>query len=132
MYLNPSLESASAPLAVFAPAAVRERRAERIAVDLLVRYAWKGLRATAMLKDLTRFGARIEGIAALRKGDGLTMLLPALPATEAIVAWAEGAAAGLQFERPLDHAEFAMLLRDFACLRADFTPAIAERPRFAA
>ena len=96
----------------------QERRAQKAArrhpVDLLVRYAWKGLRATVMLKDVTRFGAKIEGIEALRKGDGLTLLLPGLPASDATVAWAMGRAAGLVFERPLDAADLIALVRDFA------------------
>ena len=134
MYLSAELDLASPPLPLAdpGPSVLRERRAERVACDLLVRYAWKGLRATVMLKDLTRFGARIEGIAALRQGDGLTLLLPALPATDATVAWTAGSTAGLLFERPLDHAEFAALLRDFACGRADFAPALPERQRRAA
>lgn len=105
----------------------RDRRANRAArrqpVDLLVRYAWKGLRATVMLKDVTRFGARIEGIEALRKGDGLTLLLPGLAACDATVAWAMGRAAGLVFEKPVDAAELAVLVRDFAPSDAvRFTP----------
>ncbi len=134
MYLNAAHDPLPppAPPVDFVPAALRERRAERIACDLLVRYAWKGLRATVLLKDLTRFGARIEGIAALRKGDGLTLLLPALPATEATVAWAEGGTAGLVFEYPLDHAELAALLRDFACARPALASDPAEGARFAA
>lgn len=126
MYLDPALVQISAPAQVaFAPQAAatyRERRANRIAFDMLVRYAWRGVRATVMLKDLTPFGARIEGIEALRKGDGLTLLLPGQPATEATVAWTDGHAAGLVFDLPLEHIDFVVLTRDFATARPDFTP----------
>lgn len=126
MYLDPALVQISGPAqAAYAPQAVapyRERQADRIAFDMLVRYAWRGVRATVMLKDLTPFGARIEGIEALRKGDGLTLLLPGLPATEATVAWVDGRAAGLVFELPLEHIDFVVLTRDFATSRPDFMP----------
>jgi hypothetical protein len=98
-----------------------DRAHERHAVDLLVRYAWNGLRGTAMAKDLTRFGARIEGITALRKGDWLTLLMPGLPATHATVAWASGSTAGLAFEDPLDEEGYTALIEDFAVRAADET-----------
>lgn len=136
MYLDPQNIEIVAPLVAAAEvqqaAPYRERRADRIAFDLLVRYAWRGVRATAMLKDLTAFGARIEGLAALRKGDGLTLLLPGLPACEATVAWAEGSAAGLLFDVAIDHADLMRLTRDFATARPDFTPRPAEGARRAA
>lgn len=125
MYLDPAIAQASGPTqAALAEAYAaqtsqhRERRAPRVSFDLLVRYAWRGLRATVLLKDLTRFGARIEGLEALRKGDGLTLLLPALPATDTTVAWAQGGAAGLLFETPLDHVDLTALIRDFATVRS--------------
>ena len=104
------------------------RRAERHAVDLLARYAWKGLRGTVLLKDLTREGARIEGLEALRQGDGLTLLLPDAPPVEATVAWALGRAAGLRFDEPVAEPELVRIVRDFApASRPALTPA-ALRP----
>lgn len=140
MYLDPAIACppASAPAAppqsspLVDQPNLRERRAPRVAFDLLVRFAWRGLRATALLKDLTRFGARIEGLDALRKGDCLTLLLPGLPATDATVAWAQGGAAGLLFEFPLDHADLTALIRDFATARPDFPLAPADGLRRAA
>jgi len=90
------------------------RVTERRAVAMLVRYAWKGLRATVMLRDITRFGARIDGIGALRKGDWLTLLLPGCPATEATVAWTGGSCAGLMFETPLPQGNYDTLIVDYA------------------
>ena len=90
------------------------RRAERHAIDLLARYAWKGLRGTVLLKDLTCDGARIEGLEALRQGDGLTLLLPDAPPVEATVAWAIGRAAGLRFDAAIAPDELGRIVRDFA------------------
>jgi len=92
-----------------------DRVTERRAVEMLVRYAWNGLRATVMLRDLTRFGARIDGIGALRKGDWLTLLLPGCPATQATVAWTGGSSAGLMFDVPLASAGYDALIADYAC-----------------
>lgn len=111
MYTDPAIMSANAARI---PGAAWERRAERREVALLVRYAWKGLRGTVMLKDLTCFGARMEGLEALRQGDGLTLLLPDHPAIDATVAWAVGRAAGLAFERPIAAPSLDRLVRDFA------------------
>ncbi|MES2494259.1 MAG: PilZ domain-containing protein [Pseudomonadota bacterium] len=91
-----------------------QRRTERRAVDLLVRYAWNGLRGTALIKDLTPFGARIERIDALRQGDWLTLLLPGMPAAHATVAWASGGAAGLAFDEPLDRFAYEAVVAEFA------------------
>lgn len=111
MYSAPSVLSANAS------GRVRERwqgREERHAVDLLARYAWKGLRGTVLLKDLTRHGARIEGLEGLRQGDGLTLLLPDAPAVEVTVAWAIGRAAGLRFEQSIADEALGRIVRDFA------------------
>jgi len=89
-----------------------QRVTERRAVAMLVRYAWKGLRATVMLRDITRFGARIDGIGALRKGEWLTLLLPGCPATEATVAWTGGSCAGLMFDTPLPQGSYDTLIVD--------------------
>lgn len=109
-----------------------ERRAERIAFDMLVRYAWRGRRATAMLKDLTRFGARIEGLDGLRKGDGLTLLLPGLRAVEADVAWSDGRSAGLSLANAIPTGAFRDLVRNFASSRTEAASILPERASRAA
>lgn len=109
MYTDPAILTAHGQAA---PKWVR--RAERHAIDLLARYAWKGLRGTVLLKDLTCDGARIEGLEALRQGDGLTLLLPDAPPVEATVAWAIGRAAGLRFDEAIAPEELARIVRDFA------------------
>lgn len=119
--------SAPAVLSANASGRVREHwhgREDRHAVDLLARYAWKGLRGTVLLKDLTRHGARIEGLEGLRQGDGLTLLLPDAPAVEVVVAWAMGRASGLRFEQPIAGEALGRIVRDFAAApMAALTPA---------
>ncbi|MBC2668928.1 PilZ domain-containing protein [Novosphingobium piscinae] len=90
------------------------RRAERVACDMLVRYAWRGHRATALVKDLTRYGARIEGVNGLRPGDWLTVLLPEVRAIDAEIAWVEGSSAGLAFASAVPAQAFTELVRNFA------------------
>jgi hypothetical protein len=110
MYTDPATMTANAASST----ARWVRRAERHAIDLLARYAWKGLRGTVLLKDLTCDGARIEGLEGLRQGDGLTLLLPDAPPVEATVAWAIGRAAGLRFDEAIAPEELARIVRDFA------------------
>ena len=109
-----------------------ERRAERVAFDMLVRYAWRGRRATAMPKDLTRFGARIEGLEGLRRGDGLTLLLPGLQALDADVAWSDGHSAGLSLPCAIPAGAFKDLVHNFAAGRTAADPVLPLRtPRAA-
>lgn len=93
------------------------RKNERVVFDLFVRYAWRGLRGTLFVRDLTPDGARIEGIEGLTTGDGLVLLLPDLPATDATVAWAQARAAGLVFDEPIPAEDYAALVRDHASAR---------------
>jgi len=97
-----------------------QRRAERVAFDLMVRYRLWGYRGTTMLKDLTPFGARIEGIGDLRIADEVTLLLPGLQAKTAAVVWVEGSALGLEFDHPLHGEVFRALVKDYARSRPTF------------
>lgn len=110
MYTDPASMAATAATS----SARWVRRAERHAIELLARYAWKGLRGTVLLKDLTCDGARIEGLEGLRQGDGLTLLLPDAPAVEATVAWSIGRAAGLRFDEAVAQEAVSRIVRDFA------------------
>ena len=89
-------------------------RAERVSFDMLVRFRFEGYRATTMLKNLTCGGARIEGLEGLRAGDKVTLYLPSLKPKEALVAWTQGGAAGLEFERPLHPDVFEDLVQHHA------------------
>lgn len=115
-----------------APAGHTPRRAERIAFDMLARYAWHGQRGTALVKDLTQFGARIEGIDTLATGDWLTLLLPDLRPIAATIAWTDGRSAGLSFATAIPAGPYARLVRDFATGRSEpLVPARHRLPRAA-
>jgi len=96
------------------------RRAERVAFDLMVKYRLWGFRGTIMLKDMTPFGARIEGLPDLRMGDEVTLLLPGLQPKHSTVAWADGSSAGVEFDHPLHGEVFKDLVRDYARSRPTF------------
>ncbi|OYW47407.1 MAG: hypothetical protein B7Z36_03405 [Novosphingobium sp. 12-63-9] len=90
------------------------RRAPRVGFELPVRCKDGITRSTVMLKDMTQFGAQVQGITRQRVGEPLTLLLPGLPATTAYVVWANAMTAGLEFDRPLHPEAFAELVSDYA------------------
>jgi len=96
------------------------RRAERIAFDLLVRYRYWTYRGTTQLKDMTPYGARIEGLANLRLGDEVTLLLPELQPKNATVVWIDGQTAGVEFDHPLHGEVFKALVHDHARSRPTY------------
>jgi hypothetical protein len=100
------------------------RRAERVAFDMMVKYRLWGFRGTTMLKDMTPYGARIEGIGDIRLGDEITILLPELQPKNATVVWADGSSAGVEFDHPLHGEVFKSLVKDYARSRPTFEPAI--------
>lgn len=107
------------------------RRAARIGVELPVRCKHGLTRSTVMLKDLTPFGARIEGIGLQREGESVTLMLPGLDrAMTAFVVWSEPATSGLEFDIPLEQDDFARLIADYAIgqmERADEQKALPRR-----
>ncbi|MCW1382839.1 hypothetical protein OLX02_08380 [Novosphingobium sp. KCTC 2891] len=90
------------------------RRAERIGLELPVRCRRGVIRSTVMLKDLTPYGARVDGLEKQRIGEPLTLLIPGLQAKTAYVVWSEPMASGLEFDHPLHQAVFDALVSDFA------------------
>ena len=102
--------------------AMLARRAERVAFDLMVRYRLWGFRGTTMLKDMTPYGARIEGLTDIRMGDEITLLLPGLQPKTATIVWVDGQAAGMEFDNPLHNEVFRQLVKDHARSRATFEP----------
>ena len=93
------------------------RRAPRVGFELPVRCAFGQSRSTVMLKDMTRFGARIDGMDQPRIGEAITLLLPGAPARMAFVVWHDGGTSGLEFGDPLCPQVFDDLVRDFAIMR---------------
>ncbi|WP_235037686.1 hypothetical protein [Novosphingobium sp. 18050] len=53
--------------------------------------------STVMLKDLTPFGARVEGVGPLEIDEMVTISLPGCRPSLAFVAWANAHGAGLEF-----------------------------------
>ena len=100
--------------------AIQLRRAERVAFDLMVKYRLWGFRGTIMLKDMTPYGARVEGLPDLRMGDEITLLLPELQPKLSTVVWAEGSAAGVEFDHPLHGEVFKALVKDYARSRPTY------------
>lgn len=91
-----------------------QRRAARVGVELPVRCKHGLTRSTVMLKDLTPYGARIEGIGSQRIGDVITLMLPGLKAKTAYVVWCEASTTGIEFDHPLHGAVFDSLVSDYA------------------
>lgn len=91
-----------------------ERRHIREQVEMMARFRRDLVSSTVMLKDLTRFGARIEGIGLLEKDEAVSLALPGCRPSMAFVAWANDHCAGLEFAEPLDHAVFVDLVARYA------------------
>ena len=89
-----------------------QRRQARLQVEMFA-----GLRCgiatnTVMLKDLTRHGARIEGVAGLVAEQPVSLVLPGRRPLIAFVAWANDHCAGLEFAEPLEWEVFIPLTVD--------------------
>ncbi|SFF91873.1 hypothetical protein SAMN05518801_103175 [Novosphingobium sp. CF614] len=80
----------------------RERRQERENVEMMAKFRRDLVSSTVMLKDLTRFGARIEGVGLLETDEAVSLALPGCRPSMAFVAWANDHCAGLEFAEPLD------------------------------
>lgn len=69
---------------------------------------------TVMLKGLTRFGARIEGLGTLENDEAVSLSLPGCRPALAFVAWSNPHCAGVEFAEPLDAHVYADLVTNFA------------------
>lgn len=90
------------------------RRAERVGLELPVRCKHGLTRSTVMLKDLTPYGARIDGLDKLQIGEAITLLIPALQPKMAFVVWSEPMSSGLEFDHPLHQDVFDALVGNYA------------------
>ena len=90
------------------------RRAPRVGFELMVRCKHGLSRSTVMLKDMTNFGARIEGLDSPVEGEAISLMLPGEAPRLAFVIWSTGAAAGLEFADPLSAEVFEAMKRDHA------------------
>jgi hypothetical protein len=98
-----------------------KRRAPRVGFELPVRCKHGLVRSTVMLKDMTPFGARIEGINATEIGEAITLLLPGQSPLTAFVVWIHGTTSGLEFGAPLPDETFDALISDYAIGHAPST-----------
>ncbi len=89
------------------------RREAREPVEMMARFRHAITTVTVMLKDITRHGARVEGVGALPHDDAVFLMLPGLAPKLAFVAWSRGQGAGLEFAEPMDQQVFAQLIADF-------------------
>lgn len=96
------------PTGVTAPGGERLHRREQ--VEMMARFRRNIASTTVMLKDLTRFGARVEGVGALEVDEMITLSLPGRRPSLAFVAWANEHCAGLEFVEPLEDHVFAELV----------------------
>jgi hypothetical protein len=110
----------------------QKRRAARIGFELLARCKRGAARSTVMLKDMTRFGARIEGLMNPELGEAISLILPGEPPRLAFVMWTRGGAAGLEFGDPLPAASFDAMIRDYAIGRQPVPAPPAPKVRVAA
>lgn len=91
-----------------------QRRAPRLGFELPVRCKHGLVRSTVMLKDLTPYGARIEGLPRQRIGEPIDLFLPGLKVRMAFVVWSEDNSSGLEFDHALHPDVFATLVSDYA------------------
>ncbi|KMS52694.1 hypothetical protein V474_24435 [Novosphingobium barchaimii LL02] len=75
-------------------------------VEMMARFRRDIASSTVMLKDLTPFGARVEGVGALEIDEMVTISLPGCRPSLAFVAWANAHGAGLEFIEPLSADRF--------------------------
>ncbi len=94
-------------------AIILERREARRNVEMLARIRRGTSTTMVMLKDLTRSGARIEGIGDLTPDEAVSLGLPGMRPQLAFVAWSNGHGAGLEFAEPLRSGAFEELVETF-------------------
>lgn len=87
------------------------RREIRQQVEMLARFRHGVSTVTVMLKDLTRHGAKLEGVANLKKDEAVDLALPGMKPKLSFVAWANDHCAGLEFAEPLPVEDFDALVR---------------------
>lgn len=90
-----------------------DRRQQREQVEMMAKFRRDLVSSTVMLKDLTRFGAKVEGIGLLETDEAVSLALPGCRPSMAFVAWANDHCAGLEFAEPLENTVFADLVAQY-------------------
>lgn len=89
------------------------RQAPRENIEMLAKFRHDLVVSTVLLKDLTRFGARIEGVGPLETDEAVSLVLPGCRPSMAFVAWTTGHSAGIEFAEPLASTLFNDLVRQY-------------------
>jgi hypothetical protein len=90
------------------------RRPERQQVEMIAHLRHDARTISVMLKDLTRFGARIDCAAKLNVDEAVSLTLPGGRPALAFVAWSKDHSAGLEFAQPLPMHSLELLVEAFA------------------
>jgi hypothetical protein len=98
---------------MMALAVLQSRRETRQPVEMMARFRHDISTVTVMLKDITRHGARVEGVGPLDQDDAAFLILPGMAPKLSFVAWSNDHAAGLEFAESLDPAAFSLLIANF-------------------
>lgn len=96
-----------------APAVPPHRREYREAVEILATFRHHLTNRTVVLKDLTRFGGRIEINCGLDVDDVVMLTLPGCRPMLAFVAWSSSHGAGLEFSDLLPEATLHDLVSQY-------------------
>lgn len=116
-----------APVSPATSIMMQDRRKPREHVEVIANLRSAFATWTVVLKDLTRFGARIEGIDGLEIDEAVNLGLPGCRPSMAFVAWNNRHGTGLEFAEPLDLAVYEDLVERHGLGRQN-GPAISLRP----
>lgn len=83
-----------------------DRLYPRVHVEMMARFRRYTDSSMVMLKDLTPYGTRVEGVGALRIDEMVVIALPGCRPSVAFVVWANAHCAGLEFAAPLGEDHF--------------------------
>ncbi len=83
-------------------------------MNSLLNAAHRALESNFRCAASNQYGARIEGLEKLRLDEPLQIMLPGLQAKMAFVVWSRDKVSGIEFEHPLHHDVFQLLVSEFA------------------
>jgi PilZ domain len=87
------------------------RRVDRRSYSAEVQFRSGTRRATVRVRDISKLGARIEGVFLVHEDDHFFIKLPGIESLEARVVWVAEFAFGCEFMRPLNLVVFEALTR---------------------
>jgi PilZ domain len=86
------------------------RRSERRAWPVEVQFRAGNRRANVKLTDISKLGARVQGVFLVHQDDRFYIRLPGMESIEAKVAWVTDFEFGCEFERPLNEVVLEALI----------------------